>query len=87
LAFRRLAQVVRPGGPVLISIREGEGKLEEWSLRHIDGEDYDRCFIAHTLAELIAVCRGLFVYRQELPSDSPVWHYYVLRREEKASQP
>lgn len=81
LAFQRLAQVVRPGGMVLISIREGEGKLDEWSLRRIDGEEYDRCFIAHTLAELTAASQGLFSYRQELPSDMLVWHYYAFQRE------
>ena len=58
-AFARMAEVVRPGGLVLASIREGSGKLDEWSLREIDGEQYDRNFIAHTPDEVIGAAEGL----------------------------
>ena len=81
LAFAQMAKVVRPDGLVLASIREGHGKLDEWSLRQIDGEEYDRNFIAHTLDELLEGAGGLFAYQRELPSDMPIWHQYLLRRE------
>lgn len=82
LAFARMAQVLRPGGWLLASIREGEGKLDEWSFREIDGEQYDRNFIAHTLEELTAAAAGLFAYQRELPSDMAVWRQYLFQREE-----
>lgn len=80
LAFARMAAVVRPGGYVLASVREGVGKLDEWSLREVDGEEYDRNFIAHTLSELTAAAEGLFSYRRELPSDRAVWRQYLFDR-------
>lgn len=79
LAFQRMAQVLRPGGFLLASIREGEGKLAEWSIREIDGEIYDRNFIAHTLDELTAAADGLFVCRRELPSGMAVWRQYLFQ--------
>lgn len=81
LAFARMAEVVRPGGLVLASIREGSGKLDEWSLREIDGEQYDRNFIAHTPDEVIGAAEGLFSYCRELPSDMPIWRQLLFRRE------
>ena len=81
LAFARMAEVVRPGGLVLASIREGSGKLDEWSLREIDGERYDRNFIAHTPDEVIGAAEGLFSYCRELPSDMPIWWQLLFRRE------
>lgn len=82
LAFAQMAKVLRPGGLLLASIREGEGKLDEWSFREIDGEQYDRNFVAHTLEELLAALEGRFVYRRELPSDMAVWRQYLFQREE-----
>lgn len=81
LAFSRMAQVLRPGGLLLASVREGEGKLDEWSLREIDGENYDRNFIAHTLNELVEGAGGLFAFLRELPSDRPIWRQYLFARE------
>lgn len=81
-AFARMAQVLRPGGWLLASIREGSGKLDEWSLREIDGESYDRCFIAHTLAELTQAAQGLFCYQKELPCDMPIWRQYLFLRQD-----
>lgn len=80
-AFAQMAKVVKPGGYVLASIREGSGRLEEWSLREIDGEQYDRNFIAHTLDEVTRVAKGLFAYRRELPSDMPIWRQLLFARE------
>ena len=80
-AFARMAAVVRPGGYVLASIREGRGRLEEWSLREIDGERYDRNFIAHTPDEIVEAAGGLFCYQRELPSEMPVWRQLLFRRE------
>ena len=80
-AFAQMAKVVKPGGYVLASIREGSGRLEEWSLREIDGEQYDRNFIAHTLDEVTRAAKGLFAYRRELPSDMPIWRQLLFARE------
>lgn len=80
-AFAQMAKVVKPGGYVLASIREGSGKLDEWSLRKIDGEQYDRNFIAHTLDEVTQAAKGLFAYRRELPSDMPIWRQLLFARE------
>ena len=80
-AFARMAAVVRPGGYVLASIREGRGRLEEWSLREIDGERYDRNFIAHTPDEVMGAARRWFSYCRELASDRPIWRQLLFRRE------
>ena len=81
LAFQHMAKVLKPGGYALISVREGLGKLNEWSYREIDGESYDRNFIAHTLEELTTASKGLFSYQCELSTDMPIWHYYVFQRD------
>lgn len=81
LAFAQMAKVLKPGGFLLASIREGEGKLADLSFREIDGEQYDRNFIAHTLEELVTAAEGLFTYRRELPSDMAVWRQYLFQRE------
>ena len=80
-AFARMAAAVRPGGYVLASILEGRGRLEEWSLREIDGERYDRNFIAHTPDEVVRAAEGLFSYCRELPTDMPIWRQLLFRRE------
>ncbi|MDE6840755.1 MAG: methyltransferase domain-containing protein [Oscillospiraceae bacterium] len=80
LAFARMAGVVRPGGYVLASIREGTGKLAQWSLREIDGEQYDRSFIAHTPEEVVRGAERWFSYCRELPSDMAVWRQLLFRR-------
>ncbi len=80
-AFARMAAVVRPGGYVLASIREGRGRLEEWSLREIDGERYDRNFIAHTPDEVMGAARRWFSYCRELASERPIWRQLLFRRE------
>lgn len=82
LAFQRMARVLVPGGYLLASIREGEGKLAEWSFREIDGERYDRNFIAHTVRELIGASEELFTYCRELESDMPIWHQCLFRKKE-----
>ena len=81
LAFEQMAKVARPGGWVLASIREVRGKLAEWSLREIDGEQYDRNFIAHTPDEVVRAAEGLFSYCRELPTDMPIWRQLLFRRE------
>ena len=80
-AFARMAAVVRPGGYVLASIREGRGRLEEWSLREIDGERYDRNFIAHTPNEVMGAAQSWFSYCRELAFDMPIWRQLLFRRE------
>ena len=82
LAFQRMDEVLRPGGYVLASIREGRGRLEEWSLREIDGERYDRNFIAHTPDEVIGAAQRWFSYCRELASDMPIWRQLLFRRTE-----
>ncbi len=54
LAFRRMGEVLKPGGYLLASVRYGTGRMEERSVTEIDGEIYDRNFIAHNEEELSA---------------------------------
>lgn len=85
LVFRHMARVLSPGGYALCSIREGRGKLEEWSMREIDGETYDRNFIAHTLDELLTAAEGILTYQRELPSEMAIWHQYLFRKDSQQS--
>lgn len=81
LAFRRMREALKRDGMLLVSVREGVGKIDDRSLCEIDGEQYDRNFIAHTLEELKRATEGLFVYQREMNSDMPaVWKYYVFKR-------
>ncbi len=80
LAFEQMAKVLPCNGLILLSIREGNGKLPEWSFREIDGQSYDRNFIAHTLQELEIAAAGQFTLLQELPSDMRVWKNYLFKK-------
>lgn len=80
LAFEQMYKVLKRGGKLLVSIREGIGKMEDRSLCEIEGLQYDRNFIAHTLEELQEAAEGLFVYECEMESDMLVWKNYVFSR-------
>lgn len=80
LAFEQMHKVLKKEGKVLVSIREGNGKMEGKSLTEIEGVQYDRNFIAHTLDELIKATDGLFSYQCEMKSDMPAWKNYVFGR-------
>lgn len=79
--FERLAQVVQPGGLVLLVIRDGAGRIDRMSDVEIDGEWYDRAFYAHNLEELREHAAGLFIFERTIdePEES-VWVNYVFRR-------
>lgn len=79
-AFRRMGQVLRPGGYLAAAVREGRGRMESNSVVEIDGETYDRNFIAHSLEELTGAMGEGFSYEEELESDMPIWHSYLFRR-------
>lgn len=81
LAFKRMHNVLTPGGYLFLTVRDGTGKLAEHSLVTIDGEDYDRNFIAHTLAELTAAASGLFAFVEEVGADGSLWRNYIFRKE------
>ncbi|MBD5453165.1 MAG: class I SAM-dependent methyltransferase, partial [Lachnospiraceae bacterium] len=49
LAFEQMRKVLKKGGKLLVSVNEGIGKIEDRSLCEIEGMQYDRNFIAHTL--------------------------------------
>lgn len=80
LAFEQMHKVSKKEGKLLVSIREGIGKMEDRSLCEIEGMQYDRNFIAHTLEELKKAAEGLFTYQCELKSDMRVWKNYVFGR-------
>lgn len=80
LTFVQMSKVLKKDGKLLVSIREGVGKMEDRSLCEIEGEQYDRNFIAHTLEELIKATEGLFSYQCEMKSDMLIWKYYVFSR-------
>lgn len=79
-AFRRMGQVLRPGGYMVAAVREGHGRMEANSVVEIDGETYDRNFIAHSLEELTGAMGAGFAYIEELESDMPIWHSYLFRK-------
>lgn len=81
-AFKRMHSVLNEKGRIFISVREGVGKIPERSIATIDGEDYDRNFIAHTLDELIEASRGLLSFEEEVGIDGTVWHNYIFKRED-----
>ena len=81
-AFLRMHSVLNDNGRIFMSVREGVGKIPERSLTTIDGEEYDRNFIAHTLDELTEASKGLFSFSEEMGVDGTVWHNYVFKRED-----
>ena len=80
LAFKQMYKVLKEDGKLLVSIREGIGKMEDRSLCEIEGVQYDRNFIAHTLEELKKAAEGLFSYQCEMKSNMQVWKNYVFSR-------
>ena len=83
LAFRRMGEVLKPGGYLLASVRYGTGKMEDRSVTEIDGETYDRNFIAHNEAELRAAMGEGFTLIREMPSDLKIWAYYLFQKLEE----
>lgn len=77
LAFSRMRAVVKDGGGLFVTVREGKGRMEARSVTVIDGETYDRNFIGHTREELIRAAAGLFRFEGEVGWDGTDWHNYV----------
>ena len=80
LAFEQMHKVLKKDGKILVSVKEGIGKVEDRSLCEIEGMQYDRNFIAHTLNELKKASEGSFSYQCEMKSDMPAWKNYVFDR-------
>ena len=80
LAFRRISEVLKPGGYLLASVRYGTGRMEERSVSEIDGETYDRNFIAHNEEELTAAMGKDFTLVREMPSDMKIWACYLFQK-------
>lgn len=80
LAFRRMSEVIKPGGYLLASVRYGTGKMEDRSVTEIDGRTYDRNFIAHNEEELAAAMGESFTLVREMPSDLKIWAYYLFQK-------
>lgn len=78
-AFRQMHRVLNPGGRLFLTVREGHGKIIERSMVTIDGEEYDRNFIGHTLDELIRTAEPWFSFEREVGDDGTVWHNYIFR--------
>lgn len=83
LAFQRMSEVLKPGGYLLASVRYGTGRMEERSVSEIDGETYDRNFIAHNEEELSAAMGGDFTLIREMPSNMKIWAYYLFQKIEE----
>lgn len=82
LAFRHMAEAMKPGARALLVVRDGEGRLSKQSDVVIDGENYDRAFYAHTLEELKDAAQGLLVYESEVPGDEPsLWRNYIFKKD------
>lgn len=80
-AFLQMHSVLNENGHLFITVRDGVGKIPERSVTTIDGEDYDRNFIAHTLDELIRESDGLFTFEQEVGFDGTIWRNYIFKRD------
>lgn len=80
LAFEQMEKVLKKEGRLLISVRDGIGKMEDRSLCEIEGVQYDRNFIAHTREELQKAAEGMFSYQCELRSEMSVWKNYVFKK-------
>ena len=83
LAFRRMGEVLRPGGYLLASVRYGTGRMEERSVTEIDGQPYDRNFIAHNEEELTAAMGKDFSLVREMPSHMKIWAHYLFQKTEE----
>ena len=83
LAFRRMSEALKPGGYLLVSVRYGTGRMEERSITEIDGQTYDRNFIAHNEEELSAAAGESFALVREMPSDMKIWAYYLFQKNEE----
>lgn len=80
-AFNRMASVIEKGGSILLTIRDGEGRVSRFSDVVVDGEEYDRAFFAHTLTELESAAEGLFQFAKELDrGNPPIWRNYIFKR-------
>lgn len=79
-AFRRMRDVLKPGGSLLLAVRDGTGRVDRMSDVVVDGEEYDRSFYAHNLDELKESSDGLFLLDRviEDPEES-VWVNYVFK--------
>ena len=55
--------------------------MEERSVAEIDGQAYDRNFIAHTPNEVMGAAQSWFSYCRELAFDMPIWRQLLFRRE------
>lgn len=78
-AFRRMRAVLKESGRVFLSVWHGIGKIPERSFTELDGEAYDRNFIAHTLEELNEAAKGVFTFEQEVGVDGSAWHCYIFQ--------
>ena len=78
-AFRQIHRVLNPDGRAFITVYEGHGKMIKRSLKTIDGEEYDRNFIGHTLNDLIRAAEPLFAFEREVDYDGTEWHNYIFR--------
>ncbi len=85
LAFQQMNKVLKENGKLLFSVRDGTGKMKDRSLCAVDGMQYDRNFIAHTLEELREAAKGFFSYQCELASDMNVWKNYVFAKKRQIS--
>ena len=63
------------------TVRDGAGRLSRQSDVVIDGEEYDRAFFAHTLAELQRESDGIFTFEREIADAEPSpWRNYLFRK-------
>lgn len=78
-AFSHMRNVMKENGYVFLTTWEGKGKISNRSVTVIDGDEYDRNFIGHTLDELMDASDGLFSYVEEVAYDGSKWHNYIFK--------
>lgn len=82
-AFSNMREVLNENGQLFVTVREGNGKIPEWSICVVEDVEYDRNFIGHSLNELIEEAAGLFEFVDEVGFDGTVWHNYIFKCAER----
>ncbi len=81
--FEQVDKVLINGGFLLFAIRYGHGKINEQNFHSIDGEDFYRNFIGHTLYDILEASKDYFEYTCKMETDMPIWKFHVLTRKEQ----
>lgn len=78
-AFSRMHNVIEKNGGLFIIIMECKGNAANKSLTAINGEEYGRGFIAHSLYKLVDAASVLFNFIKEAGYNKSSWYNYIFQ--------